>query len=602
MRAWDGDGVALLILFGFLAGAGTAVSPCVLPVLPIALSAGATGGRRRPLGIVVGLTASFTFATVALVYVLDALGLPDTLLRTLAIVVLLAFGATLLVPPLAARLEGRLSYIAGRVANAGGGMGGAGARRDGFRSGLLVGASLGLVYAPCAGPVLAGVITVSASQPFTAGRLAVALAYGVGSALVLYLLMLGGRRLTAPLSRHSGALQIGMGAVMVLVALAMLNDYDLRFQSAIAKDLPAFLVTPTASLEKTSAARRALADIRGRSTSKLAAGLSAQGDVSPHASAAGSLHLRDFGPAPGFADTQRWFNTPGGRPLTMAGLRGRVVLIDFWTYSCVNCLRTLPYLEAWDARYRSQGLTVVGVHTPEFPFEKDPGNVAAAIAREGIRYPVVQDNDMGTWNAYGNEYWPAHYFVDARGHVRYAHFGEGDYGHSEAVIRELLREAGRHVGAARSGAHGIAPSAGMTTPESYLGSLRAERFANGTIFPGRRDFGAAPSPRDDMLSYGGTWDVAAENATAGPGAALELRFGARRVFLVLGSPGGPRRMRVLLDGKPIPDALAGGDVHGGVATIASQRLYDLVELPRVGRHVLRLEPQEGVQGYAFTFG
>jgi cytochrome c biogenesis protein CcdA/thiol-disulfide isomerase/thioredoxin len=588
--------VALLILFGFLAGAGTALSPCVLPVLPIALSAGVTGGRRRPLGVVVGLVGAFTFATVALVYALDALGLPDTLLRTLAIVVLLTFGVTLLVPALAKRVEGRLSGAVARL-----GARPAGASGDGFRSGLLVGASLGLVYAPCAGPILAGVITVSASQPFTAGRLAVALAYGIGSALVLYLLMLGGRRLTAPLARRSGALQMTMGAVMVVVALAMLNDYDLRFQSAIAKDLPAFLVTPTQGLEKTDAAQRALADLRGHGSSSR---LSAAADATPptHGSAAGRSGLRDYGAAPEFTDTQRWFNTPEGGALSMRSLRGRVVLIDFWTYTCVNCLRTLPYLKAWDARYRSQGLTIVGVHTPEFPFEKDAGNVASAIAREGLRYPVVQDNDYGTWDAYGNQYWPAHYFVDARGHVRYAHFGEGDYEHSEQVIRALLREAGRHVSAARSGARGTPVSIGVTTPESYLGAARAARFTNGTIFAGRRDFGAAPSPDHDMLAYGGVWEIGRDDATAGAGAALKLAFGARRVFLVLGSPGHPRRMRVLLDGTPISDALAGRDVRDGVAAISSQRLYDLVDLPRVERHVLELRPEEGVKGYAFTFG
>jgi len=591
--------MALLILFGFLAGAGTAVSPCVLPVLPIALGAGATGGRRRPLGIVVGLTASFTFATVALVYVLDALGLPDTLLRTLAIVVLLAFGVALLVPPLAARLEGRLSYLAGRVASLGGGVGAGGTSGDGFRSGLLVGASLGLVYAPCAGPILAGVITVSASQPFTAGRLAVALAYGIGSALVLYLLMLGGRRLTAPLARRGGALQMAMGAVMVVVALAMLNDYDLRFQSAIAKDLPGFLVTPTQSLEQTGAARRALADLRGGSHSQL----SAAADAAPPAhEASGRLHLKDYGPAPDFTDMQRWFNTADGRPLSMRALRGRVVLIDFWTYTCVNCLRTLPYLKAWDERYRKAGLTIVGVHTPEFPFEKDAGNVAAAIAREGLRYPVVQDNDYGTWDAYGNQYWPAHYFVDARGHVRYAHFGEGDYGHSEQVIRELLREAGRRVGGGMAGARGTAASLGVTTPESYLGSMRAQHFANGAILPGRQDFGDVPDPQQDGLAYGGAWDIGREDATAGADAALDLAFGARRVFLVLGSPGRARQLRVLLDGKPIPDRLAGADVHAGVATISSQRLYDLVDLPGVQRHRLELRPDAGIHGYAFTFG
>jgi cytochrome c biogenesis protein CcdA/thiol-disulfide isomerase/thioredoxin len=583
--------VALLILFGFLAGAGTALSPCVLPVLPIALGAGATGGRRRPLGVVVGLTASFTFATVALVYLIDALGLPDTLLRTLAIVVLLGFGLVLLVPSAAARVEGALSGVAARL-----GARPARSSGDGFLSGLLVGASLGLVYAPCAGPILAGVITVTASQPFTAGRLAVALAYAIGSAAVLYLLMLGGRRLVAPLARRGGALQMATGALMVLVALAMLNDYDLRFQSAIANDLPGFLVTPTKALEETDAARQALADVRGGGR-----GLTQLSAVADHRPA-GRLGLRDFGPAPDFAHTQRWFNTPEGGSLSMRSLRGRVVVIDFWTYTCVNCLRTLPYLKAWDARYRAQGLTIVGVHTPEFPFERDAGNVADAIARERITYPVVQDNDYGTWDAYGNQYWPAHYFVDARGHVRYVHFGEGAYAHSERVIRALLREAGRRVGAARSGARGVTPSLGVTTPESYLGADRARGVANGPILPGRQDFGATPSPRPDALSYGGVWEIGREEATAGPGAALQLAFGARHVFLVLGSPGAPRRVRVLLDGKRIPDALAGRDVRDGVATVRGQRLYDLVSLPRVERHLLELRPEAGVQGYAFTFG
>src|SRR3954452_1591197 len=248
--------MALLVLFGFIAGAATALSPCVLPVLPIALSAGATGGRRRPLGIVAGLAVSFTFATVVLVYVISAFGLPDDLLRKLAIAVLLAFGLTLMAPPLAARLEGWISRIAARG-------GGPSARGDGFWSGVVIGLSLGLVYAPCAGPILAGVITVSASQSFDAGRLAVALAYGAGSAVVLYFVMLGGRRVVAPLARRGGGLQIATGAVMVLVAVAMLGNYDVRFQNAIASDLPGFVVDPSEGLEESASARSALADLRG---------------------------------------------------------------------------------------------------------------------------------------------------------------------------------------------------------------------------------------------------------------------------------------------------------------------------------------------------
>src|SRR6478752_5598428 len=247
--------MALLILFGFVAGAATAVSPCVLPVLPIALSAGATGGRRRPLGIVAGLAVSFTFATVALVYVIDALGLAGDLLRNVAIFVLIGFGLVLLVPPLAARVEALLSRLtAGTRVPTGG---------EGFWSGTAVGASLGLVYAPCAGPILAGVITVSASQPFTAGRLAVAFSYGLGSAAALYLLMLGGRRLAAPPARRGPGLQMAMGAVMVVVALAMLGEYDIKFQNRIASDLPSFLVNPSKGLEDTASAHDALVGIRG---------------------------------------------------------------------------------------------------------------------------------------------------------------------------------------------------------------------------------------------------------------------------------------------------------------------------------------------------
>ena len=473
--------MALLMLFGFIAGAVTAVSPCVLPILPIALSAGATGGRRRPLGIVIGLAVSFTFAIVALVYVISALGLPDDLLRKLAIFVLIAFGITLMIPPLAARLEAWLSRFAGRAGVAGRG-------GEGFWSGTAVGASLGLIYAPCAGPILAGVITVTASQPFTAGRLAVALSYGIGSAVVLYILMLGGRRVVAPLARRGVGLQVAMGAVMVVVALAMLQNYDVRFENTIAADLPSFLITPTHGLEDTAGVRSALEEVRGEAAHGVGGRAANQG--APKTDPAGALPV--LGKAPEFVDTQQWFNTPGDRPLTMRGLRGRVVLIDFWTYSCINCLRTLPYLKAWDARYRRDGLTIVGVHTPEFPFEHEASNVAEAIQRNGLRYPVVQDNDYGTWNAYGNQYWPAEYFIDAKGEVRYVDFGEGSYGKKEKVIRELLAEAGHRVSGRGPVVHAVAPSAGVTTPETYLGAARAERFTNPILSPG---FTTSPARR-----------------------------------------------------------------------------------------------------------
>jgi thiol-disulfide isomerase/thioredoxin len=309
-----------------------------------------------------------------------------------------------------------------------------------------------------------------------------------------------------------------------------------------------------------------------------------------------------LGRAPNFTDTQEWFNTPGDRPLSLSKLRGHVVLVDFWTYSCINCIRTLPYLNAWYQRYHREGLEIVGVHTPEFPFERSAGNVEAAISQDGIRYPVVQDNDYGTWNAYGNQYWPAEYLIDAEGRVRSVEFGEGDYAARQRAIRSLLAEAGsRHLGHdARP--HAQRPSRGLATPESYLGSARADRFADGPINPGPRDFGPAPRPGPNELSYGGTWTISPEAATAGPDASLELNFRARRVFVVLGPTSGAADVRVLLDGQPISQAVAGADVHDAVLRVSSDRLYRIVDLPRVENHVLTLEPRTGVRGYSFTFG
>jgi len=576
--------VALLLIFALIAGFATAFTPCVLPVLPVALSGGITGGRRRPLGIVAGVVVAFTFATVALVYVIAALGLPDDVLRTFAVVVLAAFGVSLALPGLADRLEALLSRL-GRPPRR--------TRGEGFASGFVLGLGLGAVYAPCAGPILAGVVTVSAAQTFTAGRLAVALAYSLGSAAGLYLIMLGGRRLVQRLGARSVRVQQALGVVMIAVGVAVAANLDVRFQSAVASDLPAFLVAPTEGIESSASISGALGAVRGGHVA-LAAGSS---------EAARGRPLPVLGRAPGFTGTQRWFNTPGGRPLTMAGLRGRVVLVDFWTYSCINCIRTLPALEALYAKYRADGLEIVGVHSPEFAFEKDAGNVAAAIRQDGIRYPVVQDNELATWNAYGNQYWPADYLVDARGRIRYVHFGEGDYAALQKAVRSLLAEAGaRRLGPM---AHPRVPRAsrGLTTPESYLGLARADRFVNYPLRPGLGEYARPRGPLPpDHLAYAGLWRLAPEDATAVSRSRLYLSFDARRVFLVAGSPAEARPVRVYLDGRPIPGALAGADVRASAVSVARQRLYRLVSLPRVGRHLLELRLAPGVRAYSFTFG
>ncbi|HMS61743.1 MAG TPA: cytochrome c biogenesis protein DipZ [Solirubrobacteraceae bacterium] len=572
----------LLILFAFVAGIGTALSPCVLPVLPALLSAGATGGRRRPIGIVLGLTVTFAVTIIGLATLVDGVGLGDGATRTIAIVTLAVFGVAVAFPVVGDRLEAPLSRLARLGPRSGG---------EGFWSGVLVGGALGFLYAPCAGPILAAVIVVGADS----GRaVAVGIAYSAGSAVVLLLLALGGRAV-ADRVRAAGRgpqLRQALGGVMIATAVAMSADLDVRFQTAIADRLPSALVNPTQAIEDSAGVKRELEELRGRSRFV----------QEPRATDSG---LPVLGTAPEFTGTQEWFNTAGGRPLTLAGLRGRVVLIDYWTYTCINCIRTLPYVTAWDRRYRAAGLTVVGVHTPEFAFEKDAGNVRAAIAQNDIRHPVVQDNDMATWNAWGNQYWPAKYLVDAGGKVRYAHFGEGDYDKTEDAIRGLLRERGSAPPRASAAPAARPAPARRTTPETYLGTDRAQGFTPaGAPRPGRHTY--PPPPRSlpaDTFALSGTWTADGERATARRDAAVDAQVRGRDVYLVLAPPrGGSGRVSVLVDGAPIASRDAGDDVRGGRVTVDRQRLFHLVHLERSERHRLTLRLGDGISGYAFTFG
>jgi cytochrome c biogenesis protein CcdA/thiol-disulfide isomerase/thioredoxin len=545
--------VALLLLFALIAGAGTALSPCVLPVLPALLSAGATGGRRRPLGIVIGLAITFTITIVGLATVVDGVGLGDGSLRSLAVIVLLVFGVTLLVPRVADRLEAWLSPLIRLGPKSGG---------DGFWTGLGVGAALGFVYAPCAGPILAAVISVSAASGRT---VAVAIAYSAGSAAALFVLALGGR---AILHRVRGpALMRVLGVVMILTAIAVATNRDVAFQNMIADDLPAFLVNPTGDLERSATVATRLDDLRG--PSKFAA--------------ASSKGLPKLGAAPDFAGVTHWLNS---QPLHMQQLRGKVVLIDFWTYTCINCLRTLPYVRAWDQKYRDKGLVIVGVHTPEFGFEKETGNVRDAIARNGIHYAVAQDNDYGTWNAWGNQYWPAKYLIDADGQVRYTHFGGGDDATTESAIRSLLAEAGdKNLGAMAGRQRGEVP--GDATPETYLGAARAQGWVPNP-FKGTRDYPGVKSLPLDRFAYGGVWRIDDESAEAGTNATIKAHVHGKSVYLVLGGHGD---VDVTVDGR-----------HERTVAVRGQRLYTLMQRPQAGEHELELRFAPGVKGYAFTFG
>jgi len=593
----------LLMLFALIAGAGTAITPCVLPVLPALLSASAIGGRRRPIGIVLGLAVTFTIAIVALAQLVKGVGLASGAARTLAIVVLLGFGVALLVPQIAERIQAPLSRLA-RF--------GPKTRGSGFWSGVGVGAALGFVCAPCAGPILAAVTSVSASGGASVSVVAVALAYAAGLSAVMLLYGLGGRAvLDRVRTRARGpVVERTLGVVLLATAVVMATNLDVRFEEALARNtsLPAFLVDPTRPLESSAAVQNRLASLRA--PSRFAERQSRQASLAPVADSVGvaiagvkTPSLPNLGAAPEFTRTQRWFNTPGGRPLTLAGLRGHVVLVDFWTYTCINCIRTLPFLKGLYATYHRYGLDVVGVETPEFTFEQQAGNVSQAIQSEGLRYPVVQDNLYGTWNAYQNQYWPAEYLIDARGQVRHTQFGEGEYKPDEAAVRQLLYAAGaRHLPPPMT-AQAIMPSSALATPETYLNPDRSQSFAQ-PLKAGVHFYPGVIDPPVNGFGLHGTWRVTSQSATpVSSGASITGRFSAQHVYLVLTSSGAqPRPVRVLLDGRPISAGEKGADVHGGAVTVRGQRLYALIALPGDQQRTLTVDIPPGVSAYDFTFG
>lgn len=546
----------MLLLLGvaFVAGIVTAISPCVLPVLPVLLAGSASGGIRRPYAVVAGLVVSFTAFTLAAAALLSALGLPGDLLRNIAIGVVVLVGLALLWPRLGDVVERPFAAL--------------GRRRPGdVGGGFLLGLNLGLLFTPCAGPVIAAIAVVAATQTLSLDAVLVTAAYAVGAGIVLLALAVAGRRglSTGRLRAHAPRVRQGLGGVIVAAAVLMAFGLDLR----LAARVPGY-TRALQGLEESAAAQSRIDDLVG------------------HGGPVAEERLDDFGPAPDFRDIELWLNS---EPLTLAALRGKVVLIDFWTYSCVNCLRTLPHVTGWDRAYRDAGLVVVGVHTPEFAFERVPGNVRGAVDDLEIDYPVALDNEYGTWNAWLNRYWPAKYLIDRRGHVRFAHFGEGAYDETEEAIRTLLAEEGLPQPVSRSLPD--ATPTGELTPESYLGWQRIDRFVGSRIVPNREaDYEIPLVVPGNEMAYGGRWTVEEERIVAGDGARLRLAFHARDVFLVLGTSGGTETVEVTLDGERTRTVHVTGD-----------RLYTLARIPGpAADHILDLSFSPGTEAYAFTFG
>jgi cytochrome c biogenesis protein CcdA/thiol-disulfide isomerase/thioredoxin len=552
---------------------------------------------------VIGLGITFTIAIVLLAQLVKGVGLASGAARTLAIVVLIVFGIALLVPDLTARLEAPLSRL-GRF--------GPKSRGTGFWSGLGVGAALGFVCAPCAGPILAAVTSVSASSGANARVVLVAISYSVGLSAVLLVYAFAGRAVIDRIRRvgRGNTINYALGVVLLATGVLMIFNVDVRFEEDLAKDtsLPAILVDPTRSLESSNAVQKRLASLRPSSRFVTAQQEASSKPVPTAAEREVAIpgvktpSLSDLGTAPDFTDNQDWFNTPGDKPLTLAGLRGHVVLVDFWTYTCINCLRTLPFLKGLYAQYHKYGLEIVGVETPEFTFEQEASNVRQAISSDGIKYPVVQDNKYGTWNAWQNQYWPAEYLIDAKGRVRHVQFGEGDYKQSEAAVRALLADAGAKSLPPPMTATAIMASAGLGTPETYLDNQRAQGFVN-PIQSGVRTYHGGTVGLNHFALNGIWWATSESIMPVGGKASITGAVQAAKVYLVLTSAGNvPRQGRVLLDGEPIPNAHAGTDVKNGVVTVTGERLYSLISFPTAQDFTFTIELPPGVSAYDFTFG
>jgi len=566
--------MAELIVIGVVAGFLAGVSPCIIPVLPVVLVAGGTAPagppspspspRRRivrPVAVVAGLVLSFSLLVLAGSALLSLLHLPQDALRDVGIALLVVVGVGYLIPPVAALIERPFARIGSRQPN-------------GNAGGFVLGLALGLLFVPCAGPILAAIATVASADRVGLTAVLLTVAFAAGAAVPLLAVALAGDQLThrvGSLRRHGPAVRRVGGVVLIGMAVAIsFNAFD-----GLERAVPGY----SDALQGSNAVRQQLNELTGKGHSLLA-------DCNANATG-----LVDCGKAPNFTGITAWLNTPGGKPLSLSALRGRVVLVDFWTYSCINCQRTLPHVEAWYQRYRHDGLVVVGVHTPEFAFEHVVSNVRAQAAALGVHYPVAVDDDYKTWKAYHNTYWPADYLIDAQGVVRHVHYGEGDYGGTESLIRQLLRAA--HPGVTLPPPTDVAnltPTA-ETNPETYVGYDRLQYLEPlaGAVHDAPAGYHIPATLPLGAFGLSGTWTEHAQEATAGSAAELELRFVAEDVYLVLGGSG---TVGVSVDGQEDKTVDVGG----------APRLYTLYQVPSTSTGTMTLHVSAGVQVYDFTFG
>lgn len=563
----------LLILFSFIAGIVTVLSPCILPILPIVLSSAVGGGKSRPFGIVTGFIVSFTFFTLFLTSIVQILHIPADSLRTFSIVVILLFGISLLIPQFQQLVEQLFSKLSRFTPNS--------QNKTGFGSGFIIGLSIGLLWTPCVGPILASVIALALTGTVTGTAFFITLAYALGTAIPMFAILYGGRNLLLRvpwLLSNTGKIQKAFGVIMILTAIGLFFNFDRNFQTYILKTFPEY----------------------GTGLTKIEDNAQVQEELGQLSSPQSNSSLKSQGKAAEFIVGGEWLNS---QPLKLNDLKGKVVLVDFWTYTCINCIRTLPYIEKWYEKYKELGFVVVGVHTPEFEFEKNTDNVKKAIKDFGITYPVMQDNNYATWNAYSNRYWPAHYLIDKDGIIRYTSFGEGEYDTTEKNIQKLIEEAGSTV---TEKVDNPRYKIEAQTPETYIGYKRSESFASFADL--HRDmkynYQLPKSIPQDYFGLSGYWTIGGEQAQAFADSTLQLSFTAKNVYLVMRPQNKVSgKVKVSLDGNVISNEDAGEDVKNGIVTIDSDRLYKLVKFNSSESHQLKLEFEDNnVKVYAFTFG
>lgn len=586
----------LLLLLAYLGGVLTLLSPCILPVLPFVFARADRPFLRSTLPLLLGMALTFTvvasLAAVGSQWVAQA----NQVGRWVALVLMAVFAIALLWPTLADHLLAPFQRIGARLSARADAADAAG--RGGAWTSLLIGIATGLLWAPCAGPILGLVLTGAALNGASVGTSSLLLAYALGAVTALALAVWVGGRVFRALQARLGLGNVvrrvlGVAALLAVVAIGLGWDTGL---------LTRLSAVSTARIEQ-----GLLDAVPGTQPAAPPMMMMAAGQAGAPLPVEGTLPTLD--------GATGWLNSP---PLSREQLHGKVVLIDFWTYSCINCLRAMPFVDEWAQRYRDHGLVVIGVHTPEFAFERDPRNVMKAVQQLQVEYPVALDNQYAIWRAFNNRYWPAHYFVDAQGNIRGHQFGEGNYADSEQVIRRLLVEAGQTelpppADPAAADLQGVATQADMgnlRSPETYLGHARAEQFAS----PGGQRADAAfgytlPSTLAlNQWGLSGQWRVNDEAAQLQQaGGRIAFQFHARDLHLVLapGEDGKPVRFRVLLDGKPLPAADAGADVAAdGTGTVNEHRLYQLIrQRGTIGPHRFEIEFLDaGVQAYAFTFG